>query len=44
MQLRDKFAKIKVNNYCLVSASKASITIYVMRLIKDFCLKFFEQV
>ncbi len=43
MQLRDKLAKIKVNNYCLVSANKASITIYVVRLIKDFCLKFLEQ-
>ena len=43
MQLRDKLAKIKVNNYCLVSASKASITIYVVRLMKDFCLKFLEQ-
>jgi len=37
MQLRDKFAKIKVNNYCLVSASKTSITIYIVRLIKDYC-------
>ncbi len=43
MQLRDKLAKIKINNYCLVSASKASITIYVVRLIKDFCLKFLRQ-
>jgi len=43
MQLRDKLAKIKINNYCLVSASKASITIYVVRLIKDFDLKFLEQ-
>ncbi len=43
MQLRDKLAKIKVNNYCLVNASKASLTIYVVRLIKDFRLKFFEQ-
>jgi len=44
MQSRDKFAKIKVNNYCLVSASKLSITIYIVRLIKDFCLKFFKQI
>ncbi len=43
MQSRNKFAKIKVNNYCLVSANKASITIYVVRLMKDFCLKFLEQ-
>ena len=42
MQLRDKFAKIKVNYYCFVNANKASITIYVVRLIKDFCLKFFK--
>ncbi len=44
MQLRDKFAKIKVNYYCFVNASKVNITIYVVRLIKDFCLKFFEQI
>ncbi len=44
MQLRDKLTKIKVNNYYLVNASKASITIYVVRLIKDFDLKFLEQV
>ena len=43
MQLKDKLAKIKIDNYCLVSASKASITIYIICLIKDFCLKFFEQ-
>jgi hypothetical protein len=43
MQLEDKFAKIKVNNYYLVNASKASITVYVVRLIKDFCLKFLKQ-
>ncbi len=43
MQSRDKLAKIKVNNYCLVNASKVSITIYVVRLIKDFCLKFLKQ-
>ncbi len=43
MQSKDKLAKIKVNNYCLISASKVSITIYVVRLIKDFRLKFFEQ-
>jgi hypothetical protein len=35
MQSRDKFAKIKVNNYYLVNISKISITIDVMRLIKD---------
>ena len=44
MQSRDKFAKIKVNNYYLVNISKISITIYVMRLIKDFRLKFFKQI
>ncbi len=44
MQLRDKLAKIKVNNYYLVNASKVSITIYIVRLVKDFRLKFFEQV
>ncbi len=43
MQSKDKFAKIKISNYCLVNASKASMTIYVVRLMKDFCLKFFEQ-
>ncbi len=43
MQLRGKFAKIKVNNYCFVNASKASITIYVVRLVKDFDLKFLGQ-
>ncbi len=42
MQSRNKLAKIKVNNYCLVNASKASITIYVVRLMKDFDFKFFE--
>jgi len=30
MQLKEKLAKIKVNNYCLVSAGKVSITIYVV--------------
>ena len=43
MQSRDKLAKIKVNNYCLINANKASITIYVIYLIKDFRLKFFKQ-
>jgi hypothetical protein len=42
MQLRDKLVKIKVDNYCLVNANKASITIYIVRLIKDFCLKFLK--
>jgi len=42
MQLRDKLAKIKVNNYCLVSANKVNITIYVIYLIKDFRLKFLK--
>jgi len=42
MQLKDKLAKIKVNNYYLVNASKANITIYVVRLIKDFYLKFLK--
>jgi len=40
MQLRDKFAKIKVSNYYLVNENKVSITIYIVDLIKDFCLKF----
>jgi len=44
MQLRDKLAKIKVSNYCLVNASKVSITIYIVRLIKDFYFKFLKQV
>jgi len=44
MQLRDKFAKIKINNYCFVNANKISITIYIVRLIKDFRFKFFKQV
>jgi hypothetical protein len=43
MQLRDKFTKIKVNNYCLISASKVSITIYIVYLIKDFRFKFLEE-
>jgi len=42
MQLRDKLAKIKVNNYCLVNTNKINITIYVVRLIKDFYLKFLK--
>jgi len=44
MQLKDKFAKIKVNNYYLINANKVNITIYVVRLIKDFRLKFFKQI
>jgi len=44
MQSRDKFAKIKINNYYLVNANKVNIIIYVVRLIKDFYLKFFEQI
>ncbi len=43
MQLKDKFAKIKINYYCFVNANKVSITIYVIYLIKDFCLKFLKQ-
>jgi len=43
MQSRDKLAKIKINNYCFVNASKASITIYVVRLMKDFYFKFLKQ-
>ena len=43
MQSKDKFAKIKINSYCLVNASKVNITIYVVRLIKDFCLIFLGQ-
>jgi len=42
MQLKDKFAKIKVNNFYLVSINKVSITIYIVRLTKDFCLKFLK--
>ena len=44
MQSKDKLAKIKVNNYCFVNASKISIIIYIVRLIKDFDLKFLRQV
>jgi hypothetical protein len=44
IQLRDKFAKIKVNSYCLVNASKVSITIYIVYLIKDFRFKFLKQI
>ena len=44
MQSRDKLAKIKINNYYLVNANKVNIIIYVVRLIKDFYLKFFEQI
>ncbi len=36
MQLKDKLAKIKVNNNYLYN--------YIMRLIKDFDLKFLQQV
>ncbi len=43
MQSKDKLAKIRIYNYCLVNASKASITIYVVRLMKDFYFKFLEQ-
>ncbi len=43
MQSKDKFTKIKINNYCFVNANKVSITIYVVQLIKDFYLKFLEQ-
>ncbi len=43
MQSKDKLAKIKINNYCLVNASKVNITIYVVRLMKDFYFKFLEQ-
>jgi len=42
IQLKDKLAKIKVNNYCFVNASKVSVTIYIVRLIKDFRLKFLK--
>jgi len=43
IQLKDKFAKIKVNNYCLVNATKASIAIYIVYLKKDFRFKFLKQ-
>jgi len=36
------FAKIKIGDYYLVSASKVNITIYSVRLIKDFRLKFLK--
>ncbi len=42
IQLRDKLAKIKINNYYLISTSKVSITIYIVHLVKDFCLKFLK--
>jgi len=42
MQLRDKLAKIKVSDYYLINANKVNITIYIVRLIKDFCFKFLE--
>ncbi len=42
IQLRDKFAKIKVNNYYFIIINKVSITIYIVYLIKDFCLKFLK--
>ena len=42
MQSRDKFMKLKVNNCYLVNASKVSITIYVVRLVKDFNFKFLK--
>jgi len=44
MQSKDKFAKIKVNNYCFVNTSKVNITIYIVHLIKDFRLKFLKQI
>ncbi len=44
MQSRDKFAKIKVNNYCFISANKVSITIYIVCLIKDVDIKFLKQI
>ena len=43
MQLRDKLEKIKVNNYYFVNTSKASITIYVVYLIKKSRFKFLKQ-
>jgi len=42
MQLRDKLAKIKVNNYYLVYTNKINITIYIVYLVKDFSLKFLK--
>ncbi len=42
MQLKDKFTKIKANNFYLVSINKVSITIYILRLTKDFCLEFLK--
>ncbi len=42
MQLRDKLAKIKVNNYYLVYTNKINIAIYIVYLVKDFSLKFLK--
>jgi len=42
MQLRNKLAKTKINNYYLINANKINITIYIVRLIKDFRLKFLK--
>jgi hypothetical protein len=44
IQLKDKFAKIKVNNYYFINTYKVNITIYIVYLIKDFYLKFFKQI
>ncbi len=44
MQLKDELAKIKINYYCLVNASKVSMTIYVVHLMKDFYFKFLKQI
>ncbi len=44
IQLRNKLTKIKINYYYFISANKVNITIYIIYLIKDFCLKFFKQI
>jgi len=42
MQSKNKFTKIKVNNYYFVNANKTNITIYIVHLIKDFRFKFLK--
>jgi len=44
MQSKDKLAKIKINYYYFVNTNKVNITIYIVHLVKDFCLKFFKQI
>ncbi len=42
MQLKDKLTKILINNFYLVNMNKVNITIYIVRLTKDFCLEFLK--